>query len=427
MRILVVSCNPWRKDNSIGNTYTNLFNGMEDIEIAHICCGGGTPDVDFVKYHLHISERNILKNLINPKHKCCRIITSSNQDMRALDKRKKAVDFMRSHRLQLFFLLRDLIWSFKNWICDDLKDFVDQFNPDIIFAHFLDRGYLNEMLFFLKEYTKVPVVVYAWDDVYTLKQFSLSPIFWINRFLQRKKLRKLSELSSLMYVISEKQRMEYSRLFGRSCRILYKGYDFEEQPTYEIKNQPVKLVYSGNIGTGRYKTLALIGSALHEINRDGIKAVLYIYTSTPLNLKMRRLLDYPESIHRMKSVPSEEIAAIQQEADILIHVEGFDLKQRFKVRLSFSTKLVDYFYSGRCIFAVGNKDIASIEYLSKNHGAVIAYKKSEIIRKLSRLINSPSLRKKYAKQSWECGWRNHQRKHIQSTLENDLKTLLHGK
>lgn len=425
MRILVVSCSPWRNDNNIGNTYTNIFRGIEDVEIAHICCGGGTPDTDFVKYHLHISERNILKNLIYPRHKCCRMISTQSEDRKVPAKRSKIYDFMRTHRLQFFFLLRDLIWIFKNWICDDLKNFVDDFNPDLIFAQFLDRSYLNEMLLFLKDYTKVPLVVYAWDDVYTLKQFSLSPYFWLNRFLQRRKLRKIAKLCSQLYVISEKQKIEYSKAFGRSCKILYKGFDFIKQPPYEIKNQPLKLVFSGNIGTGRYKTLGLIGSALHEINKDKVRAVLYIYTATPFNHRMKRALDYPESVRIMDFVSSEEIAMIQKEADILIHVESFDLKQRLKVRLSFSTKLVDYFYSGRCIFAVGCREVASMDYLSKNKGAVIAFKKSEIFYKLHRLINSPNTIKKYAKRSWECGQKNHQRKLIQNTLQKDLENVLH--
>ena len=427
MRVLVVSCSPWKKNNNIGNTYTNIFQGIDNIEVAHICCGGGSPDSDFVKYHLHISEKNILKNLINPKHKCCQLFSSETGIKQVSLNRNKIYDFIRTHRFWLFFFLRDFAWIFKNWICDDLKKFVDDFKPDLIFAQFLDRSYLNQMLFFLKDYTKVPLVVYGWDDVYTLKQFSLSPIFWINRITQRKKLRKISQLSSLMYVISEKQKEEYSKAFGRNCKILYKGFDFKEEPKYESNNLPLKLVFSGNIGTKRYKTLALIASALHEINKDKIRAVLYIYTSTPYSNKMKAMLNYPKSVRRMNFVSSEELAIILQEADILIHAESFDFKEQLKVRLSFSTKLVDYFYSGRCIFAVGSRNLASIDYLSKNQAAVIAYKKSEIERKLNLLINSSSLRNKYALRAWQCGQKNHQIKMIQNTLQNDLMNLLHEK
>ena len=95
-------------------------------------------------------------------------------------------------------------------------------------------------------------------------------------------------------------------------------------------------MFSGNIGTKRYKTLALIASALHEINKDKIRAVLYIYTSTPYSNKMKAMLNYPKSVRRMNFVSSEELAIILQEADILIHAESFDFKEQLKVRLSFS-------------------------------------------------------------------------------------------
>ncbi len=424
MRILVVSCSPWRNDNNIGNTYTNIFYGIDNIEIAYICCGGGRPDTDFVKHHLHISEKNILRNLVNPKHKCAYTFPDNNKAVKGPVKQSKVYDFMRTHRFQMFFFLRDLIWSFKNWICDDLKKFVEDFKPDLIFAHFLDRSYLNEMIIFLKAYTKLPLVVYAWDDVYTLKQFSLSPYFWINRLLQRRKLRTIAKLSSLMYVISEKQKDEYDKAFKGNCKILYKGFEFSKQPVYEGNNHPLKLVYSGNIGSGRYKTLALIASALDEINRDKIKAILYIYTSSPFSYRIKRSLYFPESVRIMDFVSSDQLVFILQEADVLIHVESFDIREGLKVRLSFSTKLVDYFKSGRSIYAVGARRLSSIDYLSTNKGALIAYRKSQIKNKLEILIKSEGIRKQYAKKSWECGQKNHQIKSIQNNLENDLKYLV---
>lgn len=428
MRVLVVSCTPWRKDNNIGNTFTNIFRGMDNIEIAHICCGSGRPDTDFVRYHLHIGEKDILRNLVNPKHRCCRtyIYPECMEENNASKGKSRSLvfDFMRIHRFQIFFFIRDLIWNFKNWICDDLKGFVEDFRPDIIFGMFLDRSCLNEMLFFLKSYTGAPLVVYAWDDVYTLRQFSLSPYFWINRLIQRRKLRRISGLSSLMYVISEKQREEYSGMLGRECKILYKGFEFDRQPSYEVKNRPLKLVYSGNIGTGRYKTLSLIGSALHVINKENVKAVLYIYTATPIGRRIRRSLNFPESIRLMGYASSEDIAVIQREADILVHAESFDLRDRLRVRQSFSTKLVDYFNCGRCIFAAGSKDVASIDYLMRNHAAVIAYKKSGIAYKLGCLISSPQLIKKYAGRSWECGTNNHRIRVIQSNLQKDLDFIV---
>ena len=44
MRVLFISSSPIRKDISIGNTFLNVFDGMEDVECASICTKFGMPD-----------------------------------------------------------------------------------------------------------------------------------------------------------------------------------------------------------------------------------------------------------------------------------------------------------------------------------------------------------------------------------------------
>jgi len=126
----------------------------------------------------------------------------------------------------------------------------------------------------------------------------------------------------------------------------------------------------------------------------------------------------------MGGVSYEKIPQIQEDADILVHVESMDLKERLEVRHSFSTKLVDYFYRSRCIFAVGTPDVASIEYLIKNDAALVATNVVEIKNQLNRIINNPSIINEYAIKAWECGKKNHQIHEIQNRLYNDLKSLV---
>ena len=52
----------------------------------------------------------------------------------------------------------------------------------------------------------------------------------------------------------------------------------------------------------------------------------------------------------------------------MLFAEAVDGEAAKISRLSFSTKLTDYFASGKCIFAVGNEDTAPMEYL-KNEDA----------------------------------------------------------
>ena len=120
--------------------------------------------------------------------------------------------------------------------------------------------------------------------------------------------------------------------------------------------------------------------------------------------------------HFKGSVPKSEVKQIQKEADIVVFVESLDKKHRMDARLSFSTKLTDYFSSGKCIFAIGDKSIAPIQYLQENNAAIIATEYSQIEEKL---IDVLSCRKKiiqYGRNAFECGKRNHEEQKVKKTF-----------
>lgn len=110
----------------------------------------------------------------------------------------------------------------------------------------------------------------------------------------------------------------------------------------------------------------------------------------------------------MGSVSGEEAIRLQQEADVLVHVESLKLKGRLQVHQSFSTKIVDYLHTGNCLFAVGPKDVASIDYLRKNDAAVTACSEQEIHEKLRKLVAEPELIRAYGTKAWAAGKRNHE-------------------
>ena len=92
----------------------------------------------------------------------------------------------------------------------------------------------------------------------------------------------------------------------------------------------------------------------------------------------------------MNPVPAREIQSIHADADVLVHVESFSLKDRLVVRHSFSTKLVDYFHAARCVFAVAPPDVASMCYLLKNDSAVVATSEHDVIIQLRHYRESKS-------------------------------------
>ena len=145
-----------------------------------------------------------------------------------------------------------------------------------------------------------------------------------------------------------------------------------------------------------------------------------IYSATPQTEKMKKALNLTGS--RLHSAVSyEEITALQKKSDILVHVEDLSLKSRMAVHQSFSTKLVDYFAMGKCIFAVGTEDMASIKHLKDHNAAVIAENKTMVYSRLKWLLMDTDRILRYGQRAYHCGAKCHNKVSMQNMLVEDLK------
>ena len=427
MKILFVSSSPLKKEISIGNTFINLFNGMSDVELASVYTRPGVPDVEISKAFC-ITEKMLVNNILNKTVAgvCIEernVETSSGVVETKNEKRIKRI--IKKHRWTVFFWMQKFIWNIGKWKSVELKRFVEEYNPDIIFAVFSDISFLNKLILHIKSITSKPLVLYAWDNNYSLKRIMFSPLKWIDHFMNRRMMRKTAKAADLMYVISDVQKEDYEKAFDRSCKVLTKGYDFmTEVPRVGVFNEPLQLVYTGNIGMNRWKSLGHIANVLERINADGIKAQLKIYTGNTVTKQMKAALEKTNTSFVMGTVSSNEVERIQDQADVLVHVESMDLKNRLLVRQSFSTKLVDYFYKAKCVLAFGPKEVASISHLVKNDAAIVADSEKELENKLKKLIEMPGMLCEYQKKSWQCGSNNHQRDKFQNMLKQDFANIL---
>lgn len=426
MKILIVSNTPWSKENSFGNSFSNIFEGIPDLEFANISCRTVTDLDPIVSACFEISEKSLLKHL-----KDKRSPSGKKIDIESLKNCKKSAEesniktFARKKRWQVLFWARDIIWTLGRWKSQELLDFIDDFKPDLIFQPVYYSSYLNDIACFIQEYTNVPMLGYISDDCYTLRQFSLSPLYWIDRLHKRKKVKKTIEKCKILYVISEIQKRDYEKAFGVPCKILTKSADFTEPPQLKTSyNTPLQLVFTGNIGTNRWKSLAVIAQALQELNQNGTKAELRIYTATPLTAKMQKALNIDGTSYLMGAVPASAIPQIQSEADMLVHVEAMDLKNKLAVRQSFSTKLVDYFKAARPILAVGPKDVASIDHLLQNNCALVADNAADFAVMLSDCLENPKRLHTLAENAFLCGKRHHDAAQMKEMLCADLKNTV---
>ncbi len=420
MKVLVVTNVLWRNDNGVGNSYSNIFRGMDNVEFANVCCQEGVSCNAVSKKCFQISESSLIANLKNKKVPSGHEEKEIKQNNEIVAPDSRIFTIIKRSRLQVFLWLRNLIWKVGRWKSDELNHFIDEFCPDLIFAQVQDCMYLNDLIVYIQEYTKKPLLLYAWDDVYSMKQFSLSPLFWIDRLLQRKSLRKLVSHSKLLYTISKEQKEEYAKLFKRHTDILYKGYEFCDKPQNSELKAPIRMLYTGNLYSGRCKTVEKLCRELAEINKNGTKIQLQIYSATPLSKRQEKALNIKDTSYFHGRIPEQEVQQKQKEADILLHIEPFSLKGKLLCRLSFSTKLVDYFNNRKCIFAVGDKICSSMKYLKRNDAAIVCESIDEMRNNIRRVVENKDFISEYADKAWECGSKNHRISQIQQKIYDDM-------
>lgn len=215
---------------------------------------------------------------------------------------------------------------------------------------------------------------------------------------------------------------EYAGYFNKEFKVLYKGYEFGQMPDIKDATVPLKFIYMGNLGSGRWQVLGKIAEAINELNRVGKKAEMFVYSMSPKTDAMVKALNSGDS-HLMPPVDNKDVLPTMKSADVLVHVEPASLKDRLFFRLSFSTKLVDYFYNARCIFALGG-DTGSIRYLKDNDAAIVETDIHKIKDQINRLLTQPSLVKEYAEKAWRCGLRNHQIQKIQDGIYADFCNVI---
>lgn len=426
MKILVLSSTPWNKDNSFGSTYSNLFEGIDNLDFANIYCSYGIPKNNINSIYFQINEKRLLRNLFDRNIKTGETIEKVDKDIDLSCKEEGVLNSIKKKRWRIFFWARRFLWYIGRWKSKELHEFISDFKPDLLFVPLYHSTYLNNIILYIKKLSGVKMVAYVSDDIYTLKRISINPFFWTDRLSTRRMIKKVVNQCEYLYVISEIQKLEYEKIFKKECKILTKGETFViNDQDYKTKYKyPKKIIYTGNIGAGRWKSLSYIVRALEKINMKEIKAQLYIYSMTPCTGTMKKSLTSKNNVFLMGGVSSEMIPSIQKDSDILVHIESTNLNERLEVRHSFSTKIVDYFKVARCIFAIGKSDVASIDYLLKEDAAIVAQSKEVVFNKLNNLINNDELIIEYANKAWECGERNHQIDDIQRNLYCDLKSLI---
>lgn len=425
MKILIVSNSPWRNDNSFGNSFSNIFEGIQDLEIANVYCKYGFPENNVASHFFQITEKSIISNLLKGTPSGKKIDAEKNK-MQESDDGETSFNKIKRYKNLAMYWARAAIWKTGRWKSQELIEFLDDFKPDLLFIPIYHSYYLHDINRFVLERYGIPAVGYVSDDVYTLKQFSLSPLYWLDKIILRPTMRRVFSWCKVVYVISEVQKREYTALFGDKFKLLTKCKDFsdENRPALKDASGVIRLLYAGNISKGRLYILKRLAQAISHINADNQKMKLDIYSSTPLKESDKRKLMIENCCEIHPPVSYDKVMKLIEESDVLIHAEAFSLKESLAVHQSFSTKIVDYVAANRCIFAIGSERCASIQYFKEHRCGFIAERPDQILTCLETMLKHPEKFREMADCAWNTGKFCHDKEAMQSMLHNDLIRVL---
>lgn len=427
IKILVLSDEVWNDKIHGNNVLTNWFEGF-DAEFANIYCSPGKPDNNVCRNYFQITDTMMLKSLIS-RQKAGKIVSYKSETViESIDlyekENLKLYKFLKSINLEVMRVMREAIWTLGKYDIDGLKRFIENFDPDIIFCARKASLKILRLERIVKDIYNVPLIVFTGDDEYSLKQFRISPMFWIHRLNLRSKLSKNASLYSLYYTHSEQQGKEYNRKFGVDTKTLFKGADFPRNYVEKQINKPITLVYAGKLYCNRWKSLAQIAYYIKKINEDDVKIVLNIYTRDAITKKQDKLLNDKKNSYILGPVNADRLKEIYEKADIALHVESFDIKNKLLTRYSFSTKIIDCLNSTCAVMAICWNQHTGYKYLESEDAAICVDNYEKLKEVLNEIVSNPSIVDEYRNKAWKCGAINHDSQKIRNEMLSDFKEIL---
>lgn len=409
-KVLVIGINAWREDGT-AHTLMDIFHCWNPDRLALIYTRADLPNTDVCKRYFQISETKIIESVLKPWKKVGQEVKNT-PIVKESEVEAEHARYTRAHKMSssLLPLIREVIWKLGHWQTPDLKKFVKDFNPDIIFIPIYPVAYMGRIQRYIAKLTGKPTVCYLSDDNYSYD--SCKNLFsYIHRLWLRHHVGPIARHSSEMFVIVEKEKEDTDRRFGTDSKILTKCIDFTGKTyIHRQPNKPLKFIYTGNMLIGRDKTLALVSDAINNVNieRGEVKAEMYIYSQTEPSDRILHRINSGAS-HFCGRIGRDDVLKVQQEADVVIFAEALEGKETNVAKLSFSTKITDYLSNGKCVLAIGKDYIAPIDYFQRNDAAIIAHSPKEIYVQINRIIDNPALIDEYGEKAFNCAIRNHEK------------------
>ena len=392
-KILIISYNCLSLSKSNGRTLFNLIHRYSSENISQIFMCNESPDFLTYKNYYRITDNDVLNMLIFKKtHK--KIIPSTNmEEDDTLFLYKKGIKNRKNYK---FRVLRDLLWRFFFKEPKELKNFINEFGPDVILLMNGNNSFVTNYAIKIAKRKKIPIVIYNCED-YQLKPYNQD--FWhkyIKKVINRSYKKAMKYTTHIIHSTHFLQ-SKFTTLDSSETSVIYNSSNINQEYIINIapNKKEIQISYFGNLGLKRYESIIEIADIL--MNYENVKINIYGSATD----EIIDLLSAHPKINYCGIIPYEDVTIKMKKSDILLHVESFDEKIAFDIQSGFSTKIADSLSAGVPLFVYGPKNNDAVSFLIEHNCASVATSKRDMEEKLFNLIHSYELRLLYAKKGIE--------------------------
>lgn len=423
MRVLVVSHNVFSKDGNMGKTLSSYFSAFKPENIAQFYIHSEVPTTDICQNYYRITDKEAIKSVFT--RKCgTRFGKKDIQPDRVTSRTDEGNDakiYQKSRsRTPLIYFARNLWWSLSCWNSKRFKEWLEEFNPDVVFLASGDYSFIYKIALKVAKKRGIPLVVSCMDDYYfnNKNQGKFGGKFVHKLFMRQ--VRKTMDYSSCIFSICDKMSQDYEALFNKKSYVLHTPASFGEPLRGEREN---RICYLGNLGYKRNEQLLKLGRAIKDINVEGAPQFIDVYSAEVREEILRDLTPH-NGINFHGAVSGEEVKRIMSESRYLIHTESFDEDMVRAVGYSVSTKIADSLMSGSVLVAFGSEKVASVEYLKENSAAFVITDRDDLKEKLTELFSDTKKTDETVKKAVELATKNHSFNKNSQFIKETLREII---
>lgn len=418
-RVLIISNNSFSSVYNNGKTLEALFSSFPKDNLAQLYFHeGSVPDFSFCERYWKISEIDLIKSITRGRQSIGYNIKSSLCEISGSNKSTypKYLKIIKDKTGNTF---RDLLWSFLKWRSPGLLEWINSFEPQVIFFVGSSAKFSSKVAMELSSFLGAPLAVYYTDDYL----FSMPQDTLLGKLRYSKVERLYNSVvskSSACFAIGEMMAGEYSIYFKKpfvpvmnSVPIIpYEGYNYRDKTI---------LSYFGGLHLNRWCMLSRLSLLLPK------DCVLDVYTA-PENITEEVSKSFKNTGINYKGLLSgDELNMAMRNSDVLLHVESDDRRNRMFTRLAVSTKIPEYLITGRPVIGFGPSEVASMRILSDNKiGYVVSSCDDDrvIMNKLSEIMRDFSGRKEMGERGYQYAKREFDMKLNSEKLKEVLASLI---